>query len=109
MSICNKFNCLLARAIFVAALAWLAFVAVTAALADDLHIPCPTPEPCKVLFLSPQEEALLTGKNGILDTAAQGRALELGQFVVYLKTRIQAAPSGETKPVAAPDKPVDSK
>ena len=78
---------------------------------------CPDPGvKCKVLFLSEQEERMLMGQNGILDTAAQARALDLGQFAVYLKTRIGSAPAGEVKPVKpAPDnnvaqptdKPVD--
>ena len=41
-------------------------------------------------------------QNGILDTAAQGRALDLGQISVYLKTRIASAPAGEIKPVSPP-------
>lgn len=70
---------------------------------------CPTPgEPCRVILLSPQEEKLLMSPNGILDTAAQARALDLGQFSVYLKTRISGAPQGEVKPVSPPaeNKPV---
>jgi hypothetical protein len=60
---------------------------------------CPTPgEKCKVLYLSEQEERMLMGQNGILDTAAQARSLDLGQFAVYLKTRIGSAPAGEVKP-----------
>lgn len=67
--------------------------------ADELP-KCPTPgEPCKVLLLSPQEEQMLMTKNGILDTAAQARAIDLGQFSVYLKTRIAGAPAGEVKAV----------
>ena len=38
----------------------------------------------------------------ILDTAAQGRALDLGQISVFLKTRIASAPAGQIKPVAPP-------
>ena len=64
---------------------------------------CPTPgEPCKVVVLSPQEERALTAPNGILDTAAQGRNLELGGPVVYFKQKIAAAPAGEVKPVEKP-------
>ena len=83
--------------------AFLAFAVVRAHAAE-----CPTPgESCKVLFLSAQEERILTGQNGILDTAAQARALDLGQFAVYLKTRIGSAPAGEMKPVEQP-KPVEA-
>ena len=81
------------------------------------NIQCPDPGvKCKVLFLNEQEERFLMQPNGVLDTAAQARNLDLGQFVVYLKTRIGSAPAGEVKPVKpAPDnnvaqptdKPVD--
>lgn len=64
---------------------------------------CPTPgEKCKILILSPQEENLLTGQNGILDTAAQGRQIDLGGFAVYFKSKIATAPAGEVKPVEKP-------
>lgn len=86
-----------------------AFVALGTAAAHAAE--CPTPgEKCKVLYLSEQEERLLTGQNGILDTAAQARNLDLGQFAVYLKTRIASAPEGEVKaPPAAPVPPVANK
>lgn len=85
------------------------FFCVMTALAHAAE--CPTPgEKCKVLYLSEQEERLLTGQNGILDTAAQARNLDLGQFAVYLKTRIASAPEGEVKaPPAAPVPPVANK
>lgn len=66
---------------------------------------CPSADPCRVLILTPQEEKALTAPNGVLDTAAQGRALELGQFVVYLKQRIATSPMGEPKPA---EKPVEA-
>jgi hypothetical protein len=70
---------------------------------------CPDPGvKCKVLFLNEQEERMLMGQNGILDTAAQARSLDLGQFAVYLKTRIGSAPAGEVKPVEQP-KPAENK
>ena len=71
------------------------------ARADDLpHAQCPTAgEPCKILVLTAQEERMLMGPNGILDTAAQARSLDLGQFVVYLKTRIAGAPAGAVQPL----------
>ena len=82
----------------------IAFAAVKA-----FAVECPNPgEKCKVLYLSEQEERILTGQNGILDTAAQGRALELGQFSVYLKTRIGTAAAGEVKAVPTPEKPAAS-
>jgi hypothetical protein len=74
-------------------------------------VECPNPgEKCKVLFLSEQEERMLMGQNGILDTAAQARSLDLGQFAVYLKTRIGSAPAGEVKPIENKlPAPVDTK
>ena len=61
---------------------------------------CPDPGvKCKILYLTEQEEQMLMTKNGILDTAAQARAIDLGQFSVYLKTRIAGAPAGEVKAV----------
>lgn len=72
---------------------------------------CPTVgESCKIIMLSPTEEKILMQQNGVLDTAAQGRALDLGQFIIYLKTRINSAPQGDMKP--AENKaaaPVDNK
>lgn len=68
--------------------------------AADPRIACPTPgEKCKILTITEQEERLLMGQNGVLDTAAQARNLDLGAFVVYFKTRIAGAPAGE---VASP-------
>ena len=70
-------------------------------------VECPTPgQTCKVLILTPEEENALVTRNGVLDTAAQGRALELNGFVVYFKQKLAAAPAGEVKP-AEPIKPVD--
>ena len=79
-----------------AAAAGFTLALATAVYAEPLQ--CPTPgEKCKVLFLTEQEEQMLMTKNGILDTAAQARSLDLGQFAVYLKTRIAAAPAGEVR------------
>ena len=82
---------------------WVIFAFVVRSHATE----CPTPgEKCKVIFLTEQEEKMLMGQNGILDTAAQARALDLGQFAVYLKTRINGAAQGEVKPA---EKQVDNK
>ena len=79
-------------------------------LADELP-KCPDPGvKCKILYLTEQEEQMLMTKNGILDTAAQARAIDLGQFSVYLKTRIAAAPAGEVrKDESKPDTPKEDK
>lgn len=69
----------------------------------DARVICPNPgEPCKIMILSLQEERVLMQQNGVLDTAAQARNLDLGQFTVYFKTRIAASPNGEVKPVEKP-------
>jgi len=82
-------------------IAWVMIALVVRSHAET----CPTPgEKCKVIFLSEQEEKMLMGQNGILDTAAQARALDLGQFVVYLKTRINGAVQGEVKEIEKPAK-----
>lgn len=79
---------------------WLAVI--NRAFADEAP-KCPTPgEPCRVVYLSPQEEKLLSGQNGVLDTAAQARSLDLGQFVVYFKTKLAQSPMGETRPLPLP-------
>ncbi len=69
-------------------------------------IQCANPgETCKILVLSAQEERLLIGLNGILDTAAQGRQLDLGGFAVYFKQKIAQAPAGDpASPKASQDK-----
>ena len=83
------------------AAAWL-LVLAAAVRADELP-KCPDPGvKCKVLYLTEQEEQMLMTKNGILDTDAQARSLDLGQFSVYLKTRIAGAPAGTVTPVAPP-------
>lgn len=59
--------------------------------------PCPDNQPCKILTLNAQEEKFLMNPNGVLDTAAQARSIDLGQFVVYFKQKIATAPAGEVK------------
>lgn len=58
---------------------------------------CPTPDPCKVLTLTPQEEGFLTQPGGILDTAQKGRLVDLVGPVQYFRDRIRDAPAGEPK------------
>ena len=96
----------LAYAIGAAAFTVFACSMVGAVLADELP-KCPdVGVKCKILYLTDQEEQMLMTKNGILDTAAQARAIDLGQFSVYLKTRIAAAPAGIVTPVPASPPPV---
>src|SRR5258708_826470 len=59
---------------------------------------CPNPgEPCKILIVTQQEEKYLMMANGVLDSAAQARAIDLGQFVVYFKQKLVQAPLGGIK------------
>ena len=94
----------------IVAFAVLSFMVLAASLAFADPLPvlnanfkCPNVgEPCKVLVLTPAEEKILTGQNAILDTAAQGRNIELGGAVVYLKNKIATAPDGEVIPAPKP-------
>ena len=115
----HRINWLLIAGIVFSILVWSALITAVRAAeppSQSSSAPsCPNPgEKCKVLYLSEQEERMLMIQNGILDTAAQARALDLGQFAVYLKTRIGSAPAGEMKPQqpAAPEnkpaEPVDN-
>jgi hypothetical protein len=105
----------LAIAAFAAAWTWALTTCVRADPAPQEASPgavskpqCPDPGvKCKILFLSEAEEHMLMGQNGILDTAAQARSLDLGQFAVYLKTRIAAAPAGEVKQPPEAAKPAE--
>lgn len=97
-------------------LAWLSFVAVLVGAAILLAKPsrsepapptasqCPTDAPCKVITLTDQELQALTGPNMILDTAQQGRPLDLAGVVTYFRNKIQIAPSGTLPPRPEPKK-----
>lgn len=58
-----------------------------------------------MILLTESEENALMKANGILDTAAQARNLDLGGVAVYFKTKIGSAPEGQVVP--KPDKPAD--
>ncbi len=107
-----RLNWYRATALFMAILSAAFIASVITSLVHAAEV-CPTAEPCKVIVLSASEEKVLMQQNGVLDTAAQARNLDLGQFVVYLKTRIAAAPAGESPKTPAPVEnkpatPVDS-
>jgi hypothetical protein len=104
MILAKRFNYPLALGALFCAIFWIV-LCMTVVHADELHVPCPTTEPCKIVVLSQGEEKLLMQPNGILDTAAQARALDLGQFAVYLKTRIANSPAGEPVKPTAPVPP----
>lgn len=82
----------------------LALLPTVAFAEPDARVACPVA--CKVIILTPEEEKVLTGQNGILDTAAAARALDLGQLVSYFRTKIANAPAGDT-PKAQDKPPVD--
>lgn len=94
-------RCYQCWALFFACLVVTALVAFAAKATE-----CPQGMPsCKVLILSPDEERALTGPNMILQTAEQGRYLDLGQVVKYFRDKLAAAPAGEVKPPEKPQMP----
>ncbi len=60
----------------------------------DPRLTCQTSSPCKVIVLSKDEEDALLGQNKILDTAMQGRPLDLLGAVNYFRDKIRNAPAG---------------
>lgn len=88
----------------------LLLAALLTTLASTSHATdCPPPPPntppgCKVITLLPQEEQALVGSNMILDTARQGRPLDLGSAVDYFREKVRSAPLG-TVATPAPEKP----
>jgi len=64
---------------------------------------CQTASPCKIMILSKEEEEALTGLNQILDTALQGRPLDLMGKVNYFRDKIRNAPAGAS--LAPPQPP----
>lgn len=83
------------------AIAILIVSAVTYARAEPASFPCqpaaqgqPPTTSCKVITLSPLEEQALSGQNQILDTAQQGRPLDLTGPVTYFREKLRSAPSG---------------
>lgn len=81
-------------------------MAIAVARADP-RTQCPTPAPCKVIVLNAEEEKVLTGQNMVLDTAVQGRQIDLFGVVSYLRNKIASAPAGDA-PAAATAAPADS-
>lgn len=92
----------------------LLFFAFMAHSARALEITCPQSPPpapatsCKVLTLNPDEERALTATNGILDTARQGRPLDLTSAVTYFLDKLSKAVVVEPPAPAKPEtKPAD--
>lgn len=65
-------------------------------------VPCQTASPCKIIILSVEEERALTDPNQILDTAMQGRPLDLSGKVLYFRDKIRNAPPGSNISPEAP-------
>jgi hypothetical protein len=86
----------------------LLLLSIVPAFADDAQdkIKCPDKNPCRVLFISEAEFAMLMGEKGVLATAAQARNLDLGAFATYMQTKLITAPQGEPKvdtPASTPE------
>lgn len=78
----------------------------------DPRTDCPTAgKPCKVLVLTEEEQNVLVGDKGILQTAAAARSLDLGGLTTYFQQKIATAPGGDVKeapkPAAVFEKPVE--
>lgn len=82
----------------------------------DPRLTCPTPQPCKVIILTSEEESALAGTvtlqdnppraiPGILATAEQGRPLDLTGIVRYFRDKIANAPRG----ISPPAQPAEQK
>lgn len=72
----------------------IAIVMANAAMAAD----CPAgAKSCKVITLTPEEEEALVGTGRILDTALQGRFIDLNGAVKYFQDKIAKAPAGIVK------------
>jgi hypothetical protein len=83
-------------------------LAPSIAQAAYLDVPCPPPQPneppgCKVITLTPFEQNALLGNNMILDTARQGRPLDLGNAADYFRKKVMDAPAGKTFEVKPPE------
>ena len=64
---------------------------------------CPPATPCKVVTVTPQEEASLTAPNGILDMATWA-SRPLGDFANQWREKLRTAPAGKaaTPPTSNP-------
>lgn len=72
--------------------ALLGFVSTAAAVeCPDINIPC------KVLYLTPQEEQALLAPGGIFETAEKGAYLALSGATQFLRKKISEAKPGELR------------
>lgn len=86
------------------------------AVRADVRTECPSAKPCKILVLTEEEQNVLIGDKGILQTAAAARSLDLGAVSAYFQQKIAVSPAGDAKtpvltgadPGTATTKPTDS-
>lgn len=76
----------------------------------DPRTDCPSPAPCKVITISPEEEQALTGPKMLFDTAVQGRQLDMMGIASYFRQKLSVAPAGDVPKAVekAPDAPAQS-
>ena len=55
---------------------------------------CQTASPCRIIILSAEEEQALMGEKMILDSALNGRMLDMIGPVLYFRRKIEQAPRG---------------
>lgn len=83
------------RWIVVAAIAAFAVIGTISFARSQEIGACPPNNSCKVITLTVPEEQAITGERGILDTAQQGRPLDLTGAVQYFRKKIEQAPAGK--------------
>ena len=76
----------------------------TCSLARADEPTCPPATPCKVVTVTPQEEAALTAPNGILDMATWA-SRPLGDFANQWREKLRTAPAGKANVPLPPEKP----
>lgn len=74
------------------------------ARSQPVEYPCPAnAKSCKVITLTPEEEASLVGSEGLLDHAAWANRVRFGDFVHGWRDKVRNAPAGKVAaPPAAP-------
>ena len=92
------------RIVFIVALSALATAAILLSTAHGNadEVTCPATSPCKVVTVTPQEEAAMLAPNGILDMATWA-ARPLGEYAAQWRDKLKAAPPGKTFEPAAPN------
>ena len=89
-------------AAIIAIAAIILFFAAAAAFSADCP---PGAKSCKVITITPEEEEALIGPGRILDTALQGRFIDLNGAVKYFRDKLASAPAGDVKDDKGPAGP----